>query len=563
MGIVVTSKARCRDCYKCIRHCPVKAVGLKDGQAWVVAEKCILCGQCIQACPQKAKSTVSQVEKFQGMLAAGESVNVSLAPSYLASTHYRNPWKLVAGLYKTGVARVEETAVAAEWVAATYGEAVASKAKETLISSCCPVVVNLIEKNYPELIEYLPGLVSPMIAHTRKVKAVYPGSKTVFIGPCFAKKAEAQSETMLDAVLTFEELFEFFEISGIDPDNLGDRFPDQVSARARSFPLKEGTLKAAGLNDQFALDILSVSGLDECMETLDDLAKGLIRPRFIEALACKGGCVGGPALGSGNGFAAGRERIFRYTGLNLEAAQDNNEPPPLQRSHGPSYLRHVPPTEAEIREILLLTGKEKPEDETNCGGCGYASCREKAIAVFQGLAEPEMCVPYMKNKAESFSNTIVESTLNAIIVVNQDLVIQKSNPAAIRMFKLPKNGAVGNPLSRYLNSTDFQNVLSTQKIFAGLRSYPEYTISTRQMIYPVPKYGIVIGIITDITMEETRKAKFDKMRREAFDRASKVIHEQMRTAQEIAGLLGESTAETKATLLELMEIMDGESSNEL
>lgn len=319
-----------------------------------------------------------------------------------------------------------------------------------------------------------------------------------------------------------------------------------------------------GIKPALGTEILTISGIDECMETFSDLQNGLLHPRFVEALACKGGCVGGPAIARNCGFSTRKECLFRNAGTYPENYRaDYPRTISLNRQHAVANLRLAMPSEKEIREILALTGKNCAEDETNCGGCGYPSCREKAIAVYRGMAEPEMCIPYMKNKAESFSNTIVDTTLNAIIVVDQELAIQKYNPAAANMFGLPAQEVRGEQLQNYIDPVDFQNVFELQKIFVGQRAYPQYGVVTRQIIYPLPKYGVVIGIISDITAEEERKAKFDAMKQEAIDRANKVIHEQMRIAQEIAGLLGESTSETKATLMELMQIMGGEANHVL
>lgn len=563
MSTIITSEARCRDCYKCIRHCPVKAIGLKNGQAWVVEDKCILCGQCIKACPQKAKSTLSQIDRFDEMLQNGEEVIVSLAPSYLATSLLSSPWKMVAGLKFLGVAKVEETAVAAVWIGKKYAQSLTRAAGRPTITSCCPVIVNLIEKYYPQLIDCLPGLVSPMVAHARQIKAeLGPHVKVVFIGPCYGKKAEAlQDGSDVDVVLTFEELIDYFFRRELDLYQLGECLPDRIASEARFFPVPQGIIKTAGISQELSTETVSVSGIDECIELLDDLAHDLIHPRFIEALACKGGCTGGPAIGTGSGVAARREQLLKYA-----FGKPNPDSIPtvqpwidLTRQHMSRCEVSKLPTEKELQEILALTGKNTLDDETNCGGCGYSSCREKAIAVFQGLAEPEMCIPFMKNKAESFSNAIVDTTLNAIIVVDQQLTIQKSNPAALRMFGIPCHDGKGDPLHRYLDVSDFQKVLETQKVLVSQKNYAG--IPTRQIIYPLPKYGVVIGIFSDMTQEEARKAKFDKMKREAFERASKVIHEQMRTAQEIAGLLGESTSETKATLLELMQLMESEPEN--
>lgn len=563
MKTIKTSKARCRDCYKCIRHCPVKAIGLKDGQAWVSEEKCVFCGQCIKACPQNAKSTVSQVDIFHRMLEEGHQITVSIAPSYLATSYYDTPWQLIAGLYRIGVTRVEETAVAAERVAACYAQQLKQPGRQTVISSCCPVIVDLIEKYYPDLLECLPGIASPMAVHARQIKqSAGPEMKVVFVGPCYAKKAEAfKEEDGIDCVLTFQEVTDYLTTWGISCHTLEDRFPDAMTSHARLFPLHQGILHTAGWEPTLRREMITISGMDECMETLDALREGTIRPRFVEALACKGGCIGGPALGGNEKIPARRERLMYWAeSVQPKASGDDRSwSIDARRRHRAAPLKLPVPTERELAEILAQTGKYSPEDETNCGGCGYSSCREKAIAVYQGLAEVEMCIPYMKNKAESFSNVIVDTSVNGIIVADADLRIQKYNPTAARLFRMPAHGAEGRKLEEYLDPVDFQTVFASQKLSVVMRSYPQWGLYTRQVIYPLPKYNVVIGIISDLTDEEAQKQKFASMKREAFERASKVIHEQMRIAQEIAGLLGESTSETKATLLELMEIMEGES----
>jgi transcriptional regulator with PAS, ATPase and Fis domain len=234
----------------------------------------------------------------------------------------------------------------------------------------------------------------------------------------------------------------------------------------------------------------------------------------------------------------------------------------LQRQHGASGYVELEPSAEEIQKVLALTGKFTPADETNCGGCGYGSCREKAKAVCLGLAEPEMCIPYMKNKAQSLSNAVVEITDNGIIIVDQDLIIQEYNPAADQMFNLEKRNAKGRRLDELMSAANFRRAWKTQKPRTYRKKYKDLNLITDQTLYPIAKYGVVIGIFTDVTAEEKRRAEIYNMRQEALSRASRVIKEQMRIAQEIAGLLGESTSETKATLLELIQIMQEQEGNE-
>lgn len=566
MSTILTSKAQCRDCYKCIRYCPVKAIGLNNGQAWVVEEKCILCGQCIVVCPQGAKSTITEQSLVEKFLADGARVVVSLAPSYLATAFTSTPWKLVSALKTLGVFRVEETILGAKLVAAEYGRLLRENKQPTVITSCCPVVVNIIEKYYPSLLAALPGVVSPMEAHARLVKAQWgPETKVVFVGPCIAKKEERLvTDSAVDAVLTFEELLALFAAAGIDPESLPDQQPNGTAVAIRTFPLKQGTLKAAGIEDTLAADVLSVCGIEECMETFIALSQGQIQPRFIEALACRGGCINGPAMDQNLTLQVRKARLFDLASAAKQdqAAPDNTLPVDLGRQHVAAAYHEDEPDEEAIQKVLALTGKFTPADETNCGGCGYGSCREKAKAVCLGLAEPEMCIPYMKNKAQSLSNAVVEITDNGIIIVDRDLIIQEYNPAADQMFNLEKRNAKGRPLDELMNAANFRRAWRTQQPRTYRKKFKDLNLVTHQTLYPIAKYGVVIGIFTDVTAEEKRRAEIYNMRQEALSRASRVIKEQMRIAQEIAGLLGESTSETKATLLELIQIMQEQEGNE-
>lgn len=563
MGTIITSEAKCRDCYKCIRYCQVKAIGIDNDQARVVDERCILCGRCIEVCPQNAKSSVSYIDKFSSFLEGDSEVVVSLAPSYLAATSFSTPWKLISALKKTGVDWVEETALGAEVISREYHKLYHRLEKEVLISSCCPTIVNLIEKYFPDLKDYLAPLVSPMIAHAQMIKKRYgEGVKVVFIGPCISKKEEpdwTSNENPVDLVLDFNELVMFFQEQGLSVESLPDLYPDQPSYRARYYPLKNGILEVSGIDNSISGDVLSISGIEEATELFQDIQEGKVKPRFVEAMACQGGCIGGPAMANNLSIFSRKRRLHNFVqelpGARVREIKEDSIQ--LKRTYQPRQPEEKMPTEEEIREILALTGKFSPEDETNCGGCGYPSCREKAIAVYQGLAQPEMCVSYMREKAESLSHAVVDSSLNGIIIVNENMKIQEFNPAANKMFNRKGIKTKGKPLSTFVDPRDYKYVWeSKDMIIDKYKEYPEYELITRENIYPLEKYGVVIAIISDVTEEEKRNNEIDNMKQEALNRASQVIQKQMKVAQEIAGLLGESTAETKATLLELMEIMN-------
>lgn len=563
MSIIITSEAKCRDCYKCIRYCQVKAISINNEQAQVVEDRCILCGKCIEVCPQQAREVVSYIDEFERYLQGDERVIVSLAPSFLAATTFSTPWKIVAGLKELGVDRIEETALGAEIISSEYQKYYKQNDK-TIISSCCPTIVKLIEKYYPGLIAKLAPLVSPMIAHARMIKNRFGEEcKVIFIGPCISKRDEpdwGDQDNPVDLVLDFEEVVNYFKEKGINPDKLTDAFPELPSSQARLYPLERGILKVAGIKDTLTAEVISVSGIDEARELFEDMEKGLIKPAFVEALACKGGCIGGPAMANDLSVYFRKKNLNKYLQelpANSECSRTKEMTMDLKKEHQYRKSSNKMPSEKEIRDILALIGKFTPEDETNCGGCGYPSCREKAIAVYQGLAQPEMCVSYMREKAESLSHVVVDTSINGIVIVDENMIIQEFNPTANRMFNRRGKKWKGKPLSVFVDPADYEYVWETREmIVEKYKEYPQYGLITRESIYPLEKYGVVIAIISDVTKEEKRKNELNNMKHEALDRASQVIQKQMQVAQEIAGLLGESTAETKATLLELIEIMN-------
>ena len=571
---ITSIKAKCKDCYRCIRACPVKAIGLNSGQARVVKERCITCGNCTVICPQKAKSVHSEVERVLGYISTGHEVHVSLAPSYVAAFPEAEPGQVIAALKKLGFARIEETAWAAEEIAKHYASLAASGEKHSYVSACCPVVVNLIEIHYPELIGQLSPTVSPMTIHGRSLRQRYPAAKNVFIGPCISKMQEASrsdSAGAIDAVITFKQLEQMLQESDLKLTSLAPVPLDRRTAHAQVFALSRGLLASVGMNTDDIVDVISVSGIKNCIETFRDLQLGVIKPSFIEALACRDGCIGGSGMCSEHSMAARRARLVSYrqachrnNGVSpTELEPDEQLPVAITRQYSDRSLVTPAPTDTEIRHILTQIGKHTEDDETNCGGCGYPSCRAKAIATYQGMAELEMCIPYMKAKFESLSHLVVDSSLNGVIIVNKDLTIHQLNPTAQRMFNAKNRLNRGAALSDFIDPTDFAQVLESGEMLRKRVSYPEYGLITKQTIYTLPEYGLVVGVITDITHEEEQKQAMEAKHTTTIARATQVINHQMKLAQEIAGLLGEATSETKATLLELITILDDTKESEI
>ncbi len=562
MNIINIKKVDCENCYKCVRSCPLKAIRIKKQHAEVVEERCILDGKCVAVCPHNVKEIEDGLNRVKELLASKFKVIVSLAPSFAGLFDLKHPGQMVSALHKLGFAEVEETAWAAEMVATEHIKMLETLPKPVLTSSC-PAIVGLVEIYYPELIPHLARVVSPMIAHGRMLKADHTEDmRVVFIGPCIAKKKEmVDVPGAIDGVLTFVELKEWFEEEHINIGSLAEEeFANESPKWARLFPLEGGLLKTASINpDMLSREVLVISGVEECKEFLKDFGKNIPQKvNIIEMLACPEGCINGPGIKTEYSLLARRQKILGFSkdneGISIPIKKFKEVD--LSRSYADRRITPLIPTDEDIGGLLSSIGKFTPEDETNCGACGYDSCREKAVAVYQGMAEIEMCIPYMRTKAESMIEIITESIPSGVIVVAGDMTILNINAAARELFSCQKRKLIGNKLNTIIDDNYFRKAFSEQNVISGEVSYPGYELIFQQTILFVPKHNIAVGIFIDITKQQ-RHIKEEERRKESFSRAHTVINKQMRVAQEIAGLLGETTAETKASLLELLKLMEG------
>jgi PAS domain S-box-containing protein len=562
LSIISTKRVDCRDCHRCVRTCPTKAISVEKGQVSIIKERCILCGLCVRSCPQHAKVVIDNTEAVNTWLENGERVVVSLAPAYPAAFPGLTPGQIVAALYKLGFYRVEETAVGAQIVAKQYQTYMQDQKRHMTISSCCPVIVNIIERYFPNLIPALAPSISPMGVHGKLLRAQEEANtRIVFIGPCFAKFTEALEQGDIDAVLTFTQLKEFLETKRIKVDEVSEhQLGDFVQINSRMFPVAQGVLKTfLSAQQMYTQDIVAVEGVDQCFALFKALERGEMHPLFIEAMACMGGCIGGPGMEVTQCNATRRARVIEYARTPF-LQLDKNMPVPITitRNYRDRSEQWDAPTEQQIRKILAQTRKFTTADEKDCGGCGYSSCREKAVAVAQGLAEVEMCLPYMRMRAESVSNIIVNYSLSGIIVVDDSLVIREFNPAAEQMFHVSSEQLRGLPLRVVMEEKYFRISARSNKPIHRVRiEYPEFNLTTDQTIIPVKQHGMIIGIIMDVTEEEKRVQELEKVKDQAIQKATEIVNKQMLVAQEIAGLLGETTAETKVALLELISLYRG------
>lgn len=550
-------KSNCKNCYKCIRYCPVKAIRFSAGQAHIIHEECILCGHCFVVCPQNAKEVTSEVEKVKVFLQSEEPVFVSLAPSFVANYDGVGIESMRAALKKLGFFDAEETALGATLVKREYEKMLEEHKTDVLISSCCHSVNLLIQKHYPEALPYLAQVMSPMQAHCRSIKERYPNAKTVFVGPCVSKKDEAcRYEGIVDAVLTFEELSDWMKAEKVRPEVNCDKTNE---SKARLFPTTGGILETMTKKpSEYAY--LAVDGVENCMNALKDIVSGKIHNCFIEMSACTGSCVGGPIMEKYH-HSSIRDTIAVQ---NYAGKEDFNISQPDQNLLHKGFpfikLSANIPTEEELQAILRQMGKTTTRQELNCGSCGYNTCREKAVAIFQGKADVSMCLPYLKERAESFSDSIVKNTPNGILVLNEQLEVQQVNNAAKRIMNLRSaSDILGDQVIRVLDPTPFIRVRDTGRSVHRDRTYlAEYKRYVEQTVTYDAESHLIICIMRDITDEENEREAKENMRAKTFEVADNVVEKQMRVAQEIASLLGETVAETKIALSKLKESISDE-----
>ena len=550
-------KSNCKSCFRCVRKCPVKAIRFSGNQAHIIGNECILCGNCVVQCPQNAKEIADGIEKTRVLLQSGDPVVVSLAPSFIANYDGIGIESMRRALLQLGFSAVEETAIGATIVKNEYERLIEEEERDVIITSCCHSINLLIQKRFPECLGYLANVMSPMQAHCSDIKKRIPNAKTVFVGPCVAKKDEAEYyEGIVDAVLTFEELDEMLRAEHIE---LACETDADENSRARFFPTTGGVLKTMAQNAP-GYTYLALDGVENCMTALRDIASGKIHKCFIEMSACIGSCIGGPAMNRTQKPLVGDYlKVASYAG---ERDFDVTQPPAAELRKNFSAIEHklADPSETEIMSVLRQMGKFKPADELNCGTCGYNSCRDKAIAVIHGKAEISMCLPFLKDKAESFSDTIVENNPNGLLVLNENLEVQQLNQAARKIMNIrAASDVLGEPVVRILDPTVFLQVKNTGRTVRDQRTYlAEYKKYVEQTVVYDPESHMLIGIMRDITDEEADREKKARINKHTVEVADTVVEKQMRIVQEIASLLGETAAETKIALTKLKESLGDE-----
>lgn len=541
-------KTNCKNCYKCIRHCPVKSIRFSGNQAHIVGNECILCGQCFVVCPQNAKEIADATEAVKVLLEGEEPVVASIAPSFIAN-YGVGIEAMEQALRQLGFAAAEETAIGATYVNRMYEDILRNRKPDVLISSCCHSVNLLIQKYFPQALPYLADVISPMQAHSVDIRRRMPDAHVVFIGPCLSKKDEADHYTgYVDEVMTFEELTRMLEEANIQLEQNVDH---NSQSRTRLFPTSGGILKT--MEKVPGYQYISVDSIENCIAALHDLEQGGLNNCFIEMSACAGSCIGGPVMEKYH-----RTPIRDYAAVDAYAGSEDFpiETLPQEQIHKEmeAINRKLPqPTETEIFTILRQMGKNKPSDELNCGSCGYNTCREKAIAIYQGKADLTMCLPYLKDRAENFSDHIINNTSNGILVLNESLEVQQINQTACEILNVRHpSDVLGEQVIRIRDPKDFLDVKNGGATIRDRRTYlAEYNKYVDETILYDASYRVLMCMMRDVTEEERQRRTKESIRQQTIETADKVVDKQMRIVQEIASLLGETAAETKIALTKL------------
>ena len=567
MRVIDFKDASCRHCYKCVRHCEVKAISVQNEQAHIMKDHCINCGHCLEVCPQNAKKFASDIDRVRGYLRQGMKVIISLAPSYLGVLEYERPGQVVAALKKLGFYAVRETAEGAALVTAEYQKLLQAGEMSNIITTCCPSVNDLIEKYYPELVPLMAPVVSPMIAHGRLIRRIYGEDvKVVFLGPCIAKKAEAVGDERVsgavDAILTFEEVVKWWELEGIDVS----AFEEEALANPcpmvnQLYPVGGGIIQSvlagpgASREGQGHYYKVAVDGLAACMELFEELKKGEIQGCFFEVNVCEGGCIKGPASDKWNRSAVrAKMDVERYAVKRGPAEEIDGTEVEMHKVFMDRRVEDPLPTEEQMLDVLHAMGKYTKSDELDCGACGYPSCRAKATAVFQKKAEIGMCLPNAVAQAESMSNIVMDATPSMIFIVDGEMRIRECNKKALKLLEVSREEALDRYIFEFFEVDDIVHVLDTKEqiIRKKIRLEPVGMSVVESIIY-IDHLESVLVTYQDVSKEEKVKEQHYHLKMETVEMAQKVIDKQMMVAQEIAGLLGETTAETKVTLSKLRD----------
>lgn len=559
----------CKNCYKCIRYCPVKAIRFQSGKAVIDMDKCIACGQCFVVCPKHVRNADNDYSNVSERLERGERLAALVDSAYLAM--FDEPEKFAAGLKKLGFATVQETSAAAFKVTEEQMDYMeAHKDQRYMITASCPSEYLYVGKYYPELVKYLIPVISPACALAKHVKKNDPDMYTVYIGQCLSRRHESlyTRETGLDAAISFSEAIRLMKVRFIDYTKLEPLLPDVISGNEKkNYAMPGKTCERLIVKaESLGYSVVSLDGTDKTKEMLDAMKDGILDRTLADMAICHGSCLNGPFM-HGNremtNMFLSLQKLRKHveTRKKLIGIDENDEELDfsgidLSVTFDEKAIIHEEYTEKQIREVLMKMGKNTRADELDCGACGYNSCREKAVAVLDGMAQVDMCMPYMKKKAETMTSAIFMAARNSIIMTDLGYKIIRVNPAFEMVTGMKNSEIVGKPISEFIAERYFRNAVETRTDIVGKKIHMEKFSYTGLMnVMYMEDEGMVMATIQDTSDAEKRRAELEKLKLNTVDIAQNVIDRQMMVAQEIASLLGETTAETKVALNKLKKVV--------
>lgn len=559
---IYTEKNNCQDCYKCVRHCPVKAIKIESHSASIIYDQCIFCGKCSSVCPVGAKKVRSDVSAVKYLLSGNKKVILSLAPSWVNEFEGYDAKKIIGAARRLGFYGVSETALGAEVVSANVAPWLKKNGNQPSISSCCPVVVELVRKYYPDLVLYITPFLSPMETHGKMLKSEFGDDvKVIFAGPCIAKKTELEyNPNYVDVAITFQELQKWLCDEGFSPEFFHDEnevFIPRKAGQSALYPIDGGMIKTIRDNASTTdASFMSFSGLQQIRAILDDFDSLKDENVFLELMACEGGCVNGPAAISKESPVKKRIDVIK------------------EEAHNKNFIKEVPAvtnnylfesldagatgeySEKDIMEALKTVGKTSSKDELNCGGCGYYSCRDFAVAMIEGKAERQMCVSYMRRVAQNKASVLLQKIPYGVVMIDEKGKIIESNnafaellgPEGSELF-CARPGLEGAMIEKLVPFARlFETVLST-----GADSIEKDVHLNGRMVqisvFTIQKHKIVCGIIHDLDRSANKMDAVVK-------RLKGVISENMATAQKAAFLLGENVSQTETILNGVITLLE-------
>jgi len=555
---IYSEETRCRDCYKCVRECPVKAIRVVNNEAAVIPENCILCGHCVTVCPVGAKRVRDDLRRALHLLKRKEQVYVSLAPSFAGEFRDIPYSNLIAALRKLGFYGVSETALGAQMVSASISESFGTSTTGLQLSSACPAAVELVTRYFPHLSDSITPVVSPLLAHCTLLKKTYGQSiGVVFIGPCIAKKMEADKHPdLLDVVLTFDDLRKWFEQAGIDLSAIGcgenDTFVPCKAHNGALYPIEGGMIETIRSRSELHNRFMTLSGVQNIRKTFDKIDREHVAGNlFIELLACENGCIHGPKVSECTPIVS-RIAVLDYADDRFPE-NDHSTDDEIAYTYTPLPPQSCFVSTDELTNALESIGKQTPEEELNCGSCGYGTCRELARALVAKKAEPCMCSSFMRQLAQKKANALIKTIPYGVVIVDQNLRIIDSNEKFASLLG-PEITEISSVIPGLTNADIvsilpfhnlFRQVLTTsEEINQHFVHYQDKVIALT--IFIVEKTKIIGAILRDATVTEYR-------REQIVEKAQEVIRNTSVTAQQIAFLMGKNAAQSEKILNSLIE----------